>query len=61
MWLVAVVVVVVVVELDPQAASTSAAHATAVPTTASLLSFRFFIMIVLDLLDSNCTVGWFDD
>jgi hypothetical protein len=55
MWVVAAAVVVVVVELDPQAASTNAAHATAVPTTASLLSFRLLVTIVLDLLDSNCS------
>jgi len=41
------------VEADPQAASTIAADATAVPLTASLPSLRFPIMIVPELLDSS--------
>ena len=49
-----------VVVPEEQAASTSAADATTVPTIASLVSFRPFVMIVLDLLDSNCAFDQFD-
>jgi len=44
------VVVVVPAELAPQAATTSAATATAVPIAAILLSFRWYLMA--DLLGS---------
>jgi hypothetical protein len=62
MWVGVVVELDVVegVELDPQAASTSAADATAVPSTASPLSFRFLNMIVPDLLVSTALVTSFD-
>jgi hypothetical protein len=62
MWVGVVVELDVVegVELDPQAASTSAADATAVPSTASPLSFRFRNMIVPDLLVSTALVTSFD-
>jgi hypothetical protein len=38
--------------VEPRA-STSTAHVTAVPATANLLSFRFVLMIVPDLLHST--------
>jgi len=49
----AVDVVVVELELDPQAASTRAADATAIPTVANLVNIRFRNMIRPDLLDST--------
>jgi hypothetical protein len=58
-WLLVVVDVVVAagLALDPQAARTRAAAATASPTVPSLVSLRFRIMIVPDLLNSTCVVG----
>jgi hypothetical protein len=38
-------------------ASTKTALVTAVPTTANLLSFRFFIMTLPDLLDSTAPLA----
>src|SRR5271166_478434 len=54
MWVLGVVdVVVVELELDPQAASTRAAEATAIPIVANLVNFRLRNMIRPDLLDST--------
>jgi len=52
MWVCAVVELDVAegVELEPQAASTNAAKATVVTTAASLVSFRFLVMVISDLL-----------
>ncbi len=47
------VVVVVELELDPQAARTRAAAATAIPTVANFVKFRLRNMIRPDLLDST--------
>jgi hypothetical protein len=60
MWVTWVVVVLdVVAKLDAPTARTNTAHATAVPITATLVSFRFRIMIVPNLLDSTAAIGYF--
>jgi hypothetical protein len=58
MWVTwALVVFDTVAKLVAPTASTNTADVTAVPTTASLLSFRFFIMIVLNLLASTALLA----
>jgi hypothetical protein len=52
-----VVALDVVAKLDAPTARTNTADATAVPMTATLVSLRFRIMIVPNLLDWTATIG----